>query len=92
MIVNHKAKIAGYNKDVWFSKDAITNIISLRNLIKQYKVTYDSNEESFICHREDFGKKNLEFRMHESGLHFYEPCQEDFAFVNTVSDNLEGFT
>ena len=42
MTVSHKAKIKGYKNDVWFSEDAITNIIALSNLIKQYRVTYDS--------------------------------------------------
>ncbi len=35
MTVRHKAKIAGYDQQVWFDKKAITNIISLKNLIKQ---------------------------------------------------------
>jgi hypothetical protein len=36
MTVTKKATMNGYNNDVWFSKDAITNIIALSNLIKQY--------------------------------------------------------
>ena len=39
--VNHKAKIPGYNKRVWFSIRAITNIITLKKLTEQYRVTYD---------------------------------------------------
>jgi hypothetical protein len=35
---------------------------------------------------------NMEFRMHESGLHYYDPRTEEFTFVNTVSGNNEGFT
>jgi hypothetical protein len=35
---------------------------------------------------------NMEFRMHESGLHYYDPCNEEFTFINTVSGNKEGFT
>ena len=31
--------------------------------------------------------------MHESGLHYYDPREnEQLAFVNTVSENKEGFT
>ena len=33
MTVDHKATVAGYNHKVWFSINAITNIISLKNLI-----------------------------------------------------------
>jgi hypothetical protein len=36
MMVGHKAKMAGYIHDVWLSKKAITSIIALSNLIKQY--------------------------------------------------------
>jgi hypothetical protein len=34
----------------------------------------------------------MEFRMHHSGLHFYDPRDEEFAFINTVSRNMEGYT
>ena len=92
MKVTHKAKMPGYHKDVWFSKRAITNIIALSNLIEQYRVTYDSNDLMFVVHRESENKPNMEFRMHSSGLHYYDPRREPFAFVNTVSENKEGFT
>jgi hypothetical protein len=34
----------------------------------------------------------MEFRMHESGLHYYDPRKEEFIFVTTVTGNKEGFT
>jgi len=92
MTITHKAKVAGYHAHVWYDKKAITNILSLKNVIKQYRVTYDSNDEMFVVHRESDGKPNMEFRMHESGLHYYDPRSNDFAFVSTVSGNKEGFT
>ena len=42
MTVNQMAELSGYHKEVWFSKKAITNIIALKNIIKQYRVMYDS--------------------------------------------------
>jgi hypothetical protein len=90
MVVSHKASILGYHNNVWFSKRAITNIIALKNLIKQYCVTYDSNDEMFVVHRESAGKPNMQFRMHESGLHYFDPRDESFTFVNTVAENMEG--
>jgi Reverse transcriptase (RNA-dependent DNA polymerase) len=92
MTVTHKAKMAGYHSDVWYNKKAITNILALSNVIKQYRVTYDSDDRMFVVHRKAAGKPNMEFRMHESGLHFYDPRGKDFNFVNTVSGNKEGFT
>jgi hypothetical protein len=35
---------------------------------------------------------NMEFRMHESGLHYYDPRNDEFIFVTTVSGNKKGFT
>ena len=92
MIVTHKAKMAGYHTDVWFNEQAITNILALSNVIKQYRVTYDSDDKMFVIHRESANKPNMEFRMHESGLHYYDPRGEQYTFVNTVSGNKEGFT
>jgi hypothetical protein len=91
--VTRKATMPGYNKDVWFSTRAITNIIALRNFIQQYRVTYDSDNNMFVVHRESQGKPNMEFRMHKCGLHYYDPRNEKhLAFVNTISENNKGFT
>jgi uncharacterized protein YodC (DUF2158 family) len=92
MAVTHKAKMTRYHAHVWYDKKAITNIPALRNVIKQYCVTYDSNDQLFVVHRESDSKPNMQFRMHESGLHYYNPRNEAFTLVNTVSGNKEGFT
>jgi hypothetical protein len=93
MVVTRKAYMAGYHKTVWFSKKAITNIIAIRNLIQQYRVTYYSDDLMFVVHRESESKPNMEFRMHEYGLHCYDPRNtEHLAFVSTVSENKEEST
>jgi hypothetical protein len=92
MKVNHKAKMKGYNNYVWFSEHAITNIIALKNLIKQYPVTYDSSNQMFVVHREQQDKPNMEFKTHESGLHCFDPRDKAFVFLNTVSGNKKGFS
>jgi hypothetical protein len=97
MLVSQKASIPGYTKRVWFSSRAITNIVALNNLIQQYRVTYDSNELMFVVHREP-QKPNMEFKMHESGLHYYDPRMrsnekiEHLTFVNTVAENMSRFS
>ena len=53
LAVNHKATLPRYKQDVWFIKDSITNIISLKNLINKYQVTYDIFDQIFVLHRED---------------------------------------
>jgi hypothetical protein len=93
MVVTRKATMEGYNKTVWFSTRTIKNIIALRNLIDQYHVTYDSDDLMFVVHRESESKPNMEFKMHKSGLHFYDPRKEHhMTFVNTVLENKTGFT
>jgi hypothetical protein len=93
MVVTRKATVEGYNETVWFSTRAITNIIALRNLIDQYRVTYDSDNLMFVVHRESESKPNMEFKMHKSGLHYYDPRKEHHVtFVNTVSENKTSFT
>jgi hypothetical protein len=92
MVVTKMEDMAGYHTPVWYSKHAITNILALSNVIKQYRVTYDSDEQMFVVHRESANKPDMEFRMHESGLHYYDPHNDEFTFVNTVSGNKEGFT
>jgi uncharacterized protein YodC (DUF2158 family) len=45
MMVTHKAKVAGYHTHVWYNTKAITNILALSNVIKQYRVTYNSDDQ-----------------------------------------------
>ena len=75
-----------YHRSVWFSEDSITNIIALRNLRLQYLVTYRSNEMMFIVHIESKGKPNMQFIMHEIGMHSFDTRDQEFAFVDTVSE------
>ena len=34
----------------------------------------------------------MEFRMHKSGLHYYDQRNKHFSFINTVSENKKGYT
>jgi hypothetical protein len=88
MSVTHKARMPGYHAPVWYDKKAITNILSMHNVIKQYRVTYDSDELMFVVHRGSENKPSMEFRMHESGLHYYDPRDEqDFVFVSMCDED-----
>ena len=86
MTMYHQTMVNGYHNSVWFSENAITNIIALRNLCLHYLVTYRSNEMMFIVHRESEGKPNMQLRMHEIGLNYFDPRYQEFTFVNTVSE------
>ena len=60
--------------------------------VKKYDVTYHSNDREFIVYRDAAGLPNMRFKMHSSGLHFYDPRNKDFAFVTTVEENKQHFT
>ncbi len=59
---------------------------------KQCKVTYDSEEESFLVHRETTRLPNLLFKKHGNGLHFFDPRTASFTFVETVESNMQLFS
>jgi len=50
MLLTKEATIDNYDQKVWYSADAITNIFSLKNVKKQYRVTYDSDDGYFVVH------------------------------------------
>jgi hypothetical protein len=87
-------QVALINKstDVWFSRKAITNILSLKDVKQHYHVTYDSYDDAFIVWREDRGLPNMVFKEHTSGLHFYDPRHDAFSFVVTVAENMKPFS
>jgi len=73
----------------------MTNILSLKNLIRLYRVTYDSKKRtSFIVLREEFGLPDMVFDMHLCGVHVYYPEKIDgqYGFVQTVAENMKLFT
>ena len=90
--MSQRSMVNGYHNSVWFSENATANIIVLINLRLQYLVTCRSDYMMFIVHRESEGKPNMQFRMHESGLRYFDPRDQEFNFFNTVSENKEGFT
>jgi hypothetical protein len=88
--ITEQGKFPGYKFWVWFSKKAINNIICLKNLIKIYRVTYDSKVEmTFVVHCQP----DLFFEMHPCGLHIYYPKKMgEFGFIQMVKDNMKLFS
>ncbi len=91
--ITEKCKIPGYKYLVCYSKKAITNIICLKNLIKCYRVMYDSEvDTTFVVYHSVFGLLDLLFEMHPCGLHVcYPKNMGEFGFVQTVEDNMKLF-
>ena len=55
-------------------------------------MTYNSNDQEFVVYRQDKNMPNMIFKMHECGLHYYDPSDEQFTFTNTVEGNMAGYT
>ena len=89
MTVNCKATLPRYKKRVWYNTNVITNILSLQHLIDQYWVTYNSIGRMFVVHREPEGKANMQFKMHSCRLHYFDPQDSSFIFVNTVQETVQ---
>ena len=95
LVVNQRSEMPVHKIKTWFINKAITNIVSLKNVIKQYRVTYDSNNKKFVVYIQDPGLPNTVFLMHSLGLHVYDPKEHgeaNMVFMNTVSDNIKAFT
>jgi hypothetical protein len=73
---------------VWYSSRAITNILPLAVIQQQYPVTYNRKlGTEFVVHRTQHGLTDMIFWMHLSGLHYYDPVEEGFVFIETVEQN-----
>ena len=73
----------------------MTHILCLKNLIRLYRVTYNSERPTaFIVHQEEFGLPNMVFDMHPCGLHIYYPEKIDrqYEFAQMVANNMKLFT
>jgi hypothetical protein len=96
LCISKECKVPGYDFWVWFTKQAVTNIFCLKNLIRLYWVTYDNEcQMAFIVHWGEFGLPNMVFDMHLCGLHnIYYPKKIDgqYGFVQTVANNMKLFT
>ena len=61
-------------------------------MIRQYRVTYDSNDETFIVHWEASALPDMDFRIHKSDIRVF--CLEDIknlVLMNTVKENMKAF-
>jgi hypothetical protein len=91
LLVYHIADVNDYAEPVMFSKKAIANIIVLKVMKKQYKVSYDLSEEPLLVHWDSTGLPNLLFKEHANGMHFFDLREANFAFVETVESNMKLF-
>ena len=92
--INEIADCEGFDEAVWFSKTAMTNILSFARVKREYLITYEG--DNFIIHWSSNGFPDMVFKPHPSGLHVYDPCDKrglaSFCFLETVDENKAMFT
>jgi hypothetical protein len=75
---------------VWYSKDAIANIMSLSNVKEKYPVRYESQAGNrFVVVKHE---KDGMFRQSPAGLYYHDTGNRAFVMVNTIKENRERFT
>lgn len=92
VLVNQVGQFKGYG-EIWYHPRAIANILSLSNVQKRFKVTYDSgNGDHFIVHQPN-GKCRI-FRPTKKGLYASQILESSSEpmMVNTVAQNKKGYT
>ena len=78
-----KAYVENYG-ELWFNERAIMNIMSLKNVKENFKVTYDSDRDgTFTVHKPNGVK--IKFIMHRGGLHFHDMVNRQVTIVQTVT-------
>ena len=88
-VTNKVGTLSGYG-EVWFSEQAIANILSLANVSKRYPVVYNSKEaRGFVVMKPD---RKVVFHQSPQGLFYHDTTNRAVMLVNTVHENMEGFT
>jgi Reverse transcriptase (RNA-dependent DNA polymerase) len=90
LFTNQCATVPDYG-EVWYDPSAITNIFSLAQLEKKYRITFDSKkEDAFLVH---LPKKVVRFMKTESGLFVFKPkydtTKDKKTCLNQVIDSVE---
>lgn len=80
--------LPGYNKPIWFDPNGIANILSLSNVKKVYRVSFDSCKGNiFTIHKES---GNIIFKQCKNGLYYHDLSEyTSITMVVTVKDKQE---
>ena len=86
-----QAVVPDYGK-FWYEDKSIANIFSLNNLVKKYRVTYDSHQDGSFTVHTNIGI--IQFIRNKQGLYVFKTTYntEISNVVTTVEENIVGFT
>jgi hypothetical protein len=93
LMVDQKAKIPGYDNEIWFSEKGITNVLSFKHTkASGLWIEYDCSADRFTLEMEQInGHPDMVFRMHDSGLQYWEDPRA-CCMLNTVEKNMQRLT
>jgi hypothetical protein len=91
-----QATFPGYGK-VWFDPNGIANILSLSNVKKEYRVTFDSSlDDTFHVHKPDGSTKSFVALKDGGGLYYLDTNKQSMvhgtSFVTMVEENKNKYS
>ena len=96
MTLTHQGFVGDYPMPVWYNPDGVTNIMSLNNVRKYYRISMDTDQSpSMFLHKSD--GNTIEFTPSSKGVYRHELRQGECAskiwcFVTTVADRASLYT
>ncbi len=90
---NMIGEMPGYPGEVWYNPKGIANILSMANVKKYYRITYDSSQgDGFIVHKTDETQRC--FKESDKGLFYLDTPEQPKAtvLVTTVEDVKSNYT
>ena len=95
VIVTKKKCQVPHLGEVWYNENSMANIISLKDMVKLYRVTFDSTKEkAFEVHMPN---KVVKFKQFANGLYAMDPTDKDsytevqhnMQLLQTVKENMK---
>ena len=91
LVTTERATVPDFG-EVWFNPKAITNILSLHDVTKKYRVSYDSDgEPAFLVH---VPGEPVRFQQSPAGLFYFKPSYStaNVSHVTTVEELKQLYT
>ena len=87
-LISDKKCTVPYFGEVWYNEKAVTNVLSLALVKRQYRIAYDSESANgdFVVH---LPNREMRFKESTSGLFFYKPTAvtQEHSNVTTLTEN-----
>jgi hypothetical protein len=88
LLINKVADLEGFKRETWFSRNAMTNILSFSLVKSEYDITYD--RDAFVIHQVAKGYSDMVFKPHKCGLQVYDPDDPrgHYSIMETVQNDV----